>query len=100
MTSWERRKEAIKALGLKGKCLPFRTRVGKKKVVHGGKTKPGPDDHGIRRAMYGQCERKRRYRSEHEASVAASCVRMRRGTNLRVYSCPYCGGWHLTKMNA
>lgn len=40
---------------------------------------------------------KRRYRSERDAIGSALCCARKRGTALRVYACPKCKGWHLTK---
>jgi len=45
------------------------------------------------RTQYRMCERKQRYRSESEATK----VGRRRGVRLRVYCCPLCDGYHLTK---
>lgn len=36
-----------------------------------------------------------RYRNEAEANKAAFAFRLEHGTDLHVYECEYCGGWHL-----
>jgi len=46
---------------------------------------------------YRQCLKKARYRSEHEARLFANRGENKRGVRLRVYECPICGGWHITK---
>jgi hypothetical protein len=43
------------------------------------------------------CRRKTRYASEREADDAAYRKRMEEGLALRVYRCPWCDGWHLTR---
>lgn len=40
------------------------------------------------------CRRKRRFAAERDADDAAYQARME-GRQLGVYSCPWCGGWHL-----
>jgi hypothetical protein len=42
------------------------------------------------------CRRKVRYATEREADDAAYRARME-GTQLAVYQCPWCNGWHLTR---
>jgi hypothetical protein len=42
------------------------------------------------------CRRKVRYETEREADDAAYRARME-GTELRIYHCPWCAGWHLTR---
>jgi hypothetical protein len=36
-----------------------------------------------------------RYPSETEANKAAFAFRLEHGTDLNVYQCEYCGGWHM-----
>lgn len=44
------------------------------------------------------CTAKRRFRSEFEAQRAAELQMLMQPTlELRVYHCPECGGWHLTR---
>lgn len=52
------------------------------------------------KAVYHQCLKKHRYRSEHDARLAANNAETKRGTRLRVYQCPLCGGWHITRKYA
>ena len=59
-----------------------------------GKNAPSAKD------RYRQCGKKRRYRSEHDARLSANNGMTKRGTPLRVYRCPICNGWHITKRNA
>lgn len=42
------------------------------------------------------CTSKRRYASHIEAEDAAAWCADHGRTGLRIYRCPYCGGWHLT----
>lgn len=49
--------------------------------------------------IYRQCGKKKRYRSEHEARLIANRGEAARGTKLRVYACPLCGGYHITSQN-
>lgn len=45
-----------------------------------------------------KCSEKRRYHSESYAeSEAKHWGSVRKGPGFRVYSCPWCKGWHLTK---
>lgn len=44
-----------------------------------------------------KCGTKHRYRDELDAIGAAIRCSAKRGTPLRVYRCPDCGDWHLTK---
>ena len=47
------------------------------------------------------CASKRFYRTEGRALRAKKkCERSRPGTKLRIYACPFCLGWHLTKQSA
>lgn len=43
------------------------------------------------------CHRKRKYDSRGEAKSSANEQLNRCGIVLRVYQCPTCRGWHLTK---
>ena len=52
-------------------------------------------------AEYGEpghsaCGKKIRYKTKSEALVKASTSAKYGAPALRVYRCPYCGGWHLT----
>lgn len=47
-------------------------------------------------AAHQACGRKNRYPSEGVAQTRAIAYEVLRGQELRVYRCPYCGGWHLT----
>lgn len=45
------------------------------------------------------CASKRRYDSKHEAEATAEDqMNLDPDLKLRVYQCPYCAGWHLTKV--
>lgn len=55
-------------------------------VGSGRRTEPHP-------TPYSLCGRKYRYPNE----AAAKAIRKRKSARLRVYACPRCGGWHLTK---
>lgn len=46
--------------------------------------------------MYRMCKRKRRYSDEYEAQRTGKSRSMKIGVILRVYECPFCGGYHLT----
>lgn len=46
---------------------------------------------------HARCGRKRRYRSPEHARHMQRNASQHRGTQLRVYLCPSCDGWHLTK---
>jgi hypothetical protein len=43
------------------------------------------------------CLTKMRYYSRIDAKISATRCAERRGGTLRVYQCPWCFGWHLTK---
>lgn len=43
--------------------------------------------------LHSSCLKKARYRSENKAKTVAK----RLSIPLRVYACPHCFGWHLTK---
>lgn len=43
------------------------------------------------------CERKSRYKTDHEASKAANVVFEKHGARLHVYQCSNCNQFHLTK---
>jgi hypothetical protein len=45
---------------------------------------------------YPQCNGKNRY-TRHGAEQAKVRVGIRRGKDMRIYECPLCRGWHLTK---
>jgi len=93
MTEQERLRAALEALGLgqqEEKVLHSKRRVLKV-------PEKMEDEEWSRKSIYFSCRKKKRYPSQHEAKVAASCCRNRRGVKLRVYPCEICGGWHLTK---
>lgn len=46
---------------------------------------------------WADCSSKRRYLSPQEAEKNAKVARRKRNERLRVYRCPHCAGWHLTK---
>lgn len=90
MTEQERLRAALEALGLdKSTVLGSKRRVLKLPAKE--------EDAYSRKDKYYSCGKKKRYHSEHDATVAASCCRNVRGVKLRVYPCEICGGWHLTK---
>lgn len=71
----------------------------RKKARRRGPIRPRPDKSEreiSRKAVYRQCKKKTRYRSAHEARLTANMCEAQRGTPLRVYPCPICGGWHIT----
>jgi hypothetical protein len=43
------------------------------------------------------CYKKSRYPTEQRARLYADKAEADRGVKLRVYSCPICMGWHMTK---
>lgn len=45
------------------------------------------------------CNRKRRYGSEKEAHKALVSLMDRGRTELNIYGCTYCGGWHIGHIN-
>lgn len=45
-----------------------------------------------------KCPSGKRRHEDEMAAIAAALRRSRSGTPLRVYPCPTCGGYHLTKM--
>jgi len=50
----------------------------------------------MNRSEYSQCGKKIRYRTHADAVKAMQKCERARGQKLRVYSCPYCGGFHLS----
>ena len=46
---------------------------------------------------WADCDSKRRYVTPQEAERSAKTARRKRDEKLRVYRCPHCQGWHLTK---
>ena len=47
------------------------------------------------------CHSKRKYKTEGDAAVSASrAMHNGRASYLRVYRCPHCGNYHLTKQRA
>lgn len=51
-------------------------------------------EHG--RRDHRACGRKSRFPDEASAIASASYLMHKGNKSLRVYHCPYCGGWHLT----
>ncbi len=49
-------------------------------------------------AFIRQCSGKRGYTDEKRAIKVMNIAKWERGTILRKYACPFCGNWHLTKM--
>jgi hypothetical protein len=47
--------------------------------------------------QWADCASKRRYESPQEAQKNSKAARRKRDARLRVYRCPHCAGWHLTK---
>lgn len=45
-----------------------------------------------------QCSGKKGYTNEKIANKVINVARYERGTQLRKYVCPFCGWWHLTKL--
>ena len=43
-----------------------------------------------------ECQRKKRYATEAEARATADHQARTTGTELSVYECPWCRGWHLS----
>lgn len=87
MDAGERRRLALEALGVTEAPArsprPQRVRESER-----------PDQ---RKRVFFSCDKKRRYKTEHDATCASHRVFKERGTRLRVYYCNYCRGWHLTK---
>ena len=50
----------------------------------------------MKRNIWGQCKRKKRYRDEHTANYYRKKFEQARGQKLDYYWCPYCNGYHLT----
>jgi len=50
--------------------------------------------------MLSMCLGKRFYRNEEHALKVAAKVFKDRQVKLRVYACPYCGNYHLTKQDS
>lgn len=55
-------------------------------------------EYGKRGKAYKMCTRKRRYHSRLDAELNASRLVSDNGLMLRVYKCPLCHGWHLSKV--
>ena len=49
--------------------------------------------------VFSECSRKKRYSTKHFANEVAQKVQKRRGDRVRVYECPSCQGFHLTRMD-
>lgn len=47
--------------------------------------------------LWRSCGKKTRYGDEHAALHMAKKQEGLHGIKLKVYSCKYCGGWHLAK---
>lgn len=47
--------------------------------------------------VWSDCGKKARYRDQSEARVIANRLETKRGDKLRVYECPHCHGFHLSK---
>jgi hypothetical protein len=56
-----------------------------------------PKQPGGRYSVVHGCKNKRRYPSEPFADQVAARATRQRGLALRVYACPLCQGWHITK---
>lgn len=56
-----------------------------------------PAEPGGRYSVVHGCKNKRRYHSEALAEQVAKRATRQRGLALRVYQCPLCQGWHITK---
>lgn len=56
-----------------------------------------PRDPGRRYSVVRGCKSKRRYSTEQLADKVAARATSQRGLALRVYCCPLCQGWHITK---
>ncbi len=50
-------------------------------------------------AFIRQCSGKRAYTDERRATKIINVAKWERGIALRKYVCPFCGHWHLTKMD-
>jgi hypothetical protein len=53
-------------------------------------------EHRMKDRRRRECERKQRYASEAEARATADHQARATGTELKVYECPWCRGWHLS----
>lgn len=93
----ERTEKALEKLGPGARVVRRQTKKGKRRprpISSFVKKKRGVN---MSRQEYNQCGKKTRYRSKHEASIAASSAMNARGGRLRVYGpCRFCGGWHIT----
>ena len=50
----------------------------------------------MKRNIWRQCKRKKRYRDEHAVNHYRRIFEQERGKKLDYYWCPYCNGYHLT----
>lgn len=55
------------------------------------------EDAHSRRRWLTDCGKKRRYKTRELADTVATDAQEKRGVGLRVYECPHCLGWHLTR---
>ena len=62
------------------------------------KMKTGKSGGGIsvKKSIWRQCKRKKRYRDQHTANYYRKKFEQARGQKLDYYWCPYCNGYHLT----
>ena len=50
----------------------------------------------MKKNIWGQCKRKKRYRDDHTANYYKKKFEQARGQKLDYYWRPYCNGYHLT----
>lgn len=97
MNARERREKALEALGVDASAPVPNIRHGRGKCVFPAAMSSGTRLKCARKRAYWSCEKKTRYRSQDEAKRVADKVKHLRGTNLRIYYCEHCRGYHLTK---
>ncbi len=67
-------------------------------VTSGKASTMNTDIRADQEAFIRQCSGKAGYNDEKRATKAINVAKYERGTVLRKYVCPFCGKWHLTKM--
>ena len=93
----ERIAKAREALGPGVKIVPKKKKKKEKtRPVAAFTPKSKKRRRDMNRSEYSQCGKKIRYRTHADAVKAMQACERARGQKLRVYSCQYCGGFHLS----
>lgn len=87
----ERKAEMLKALEGCKVHKPYKRRSPKAYIER------NKQDKHFSMRVWRECASKKFYRTQSEAQRIANIIFMDRGLKLRVYSCPRCGMYHLTK---